>query len=34
MDLEASLYGELIIPGERRFAVPTGPGWAAIPIPT
>ena len=35
MDLEASLYGELIEPVNGAFAVPTGTrASAAIPIPT
>jgi hypothetical protein len=33
MDLEASLYGELIDPANGAFAVPDGPVSAAIPIP-
>jgi D-galactarolactone cycloisomerase len=31
MDLEASLYGELINPVDGGFAVPTGPGLGRDP---
>src|SRR5260221_2006040 len=34
MDLEASLYGELIMPRDGSFALPTGPGLAVTPILT
>ncbi len=34
MDLEASLYGELIDPVDGAFACPTAPGSAAIRIQT
>ncbi|TAJ41369.1 MAG: mandelate racemase/muconate lactonizing enzyme family protein [Reyranella sp.] len=33
MDLEASLYGELIMPKDGRFALPTGPGLGRDPDP-
>ena len=34
MDLEASLYGELIDPVNGAFAVPTAPASVAIPTRT
>ena len=34
MDLEASLYGELVTPVNGGFVVPTGPGLGRDPIPT
>jgi D-galactarolactone cycloisomerase len=33
MDLEASLYGELVTPVKGRFVVPTGPGLGCDPDP-
>ena len=33
MDLEASLFGELVMPVNGRFAVPTGPGLGRDPDP-
>lgn len=33
MDLEASLYGDLILPKNGNFAVPTGPGLGRDPAP-
>ena len=33
MDLEASLYGELVTPVEGRFILPTGPGLGCDPDP-
>ena len=33
MDLEASLYGELIMPEDGSFALPTGPGLGRDPDP-
>jgi D-galactarolactone cycloisomerase len=31
MDLEASLYGELVTPAKGSFALPTGPGLGREP---
>ena len=33
MDLEASLYGELVTPVKGSFVVPTGPGLGCDPDP-
>jgi L-alanine-DL-glutamate epimerase-like enolase superfamily enzyme len=33
MDLEASLYGELVTPVNGSFVVPTGPGLGRDPDP-
>mgnify|MGYP003694189239 CR=1 FL=1 len=33
MDLEASLYGDLVTPVKGRFVVPTGPGLGCDPDP-